>query len=102
MHFRQLDGELPQVRNLLSLKTVQVGLQGRRGVLQILSGSLQRILELHHSVNNVPDVHVSSDSLITGPTHLRDVVSCPSDIRPPRSFRIHIHHPAQTVFHCVE
>lgn len=46
MDFRELDRHVPQIRHLLSLESVQIGLQGGRRVLQILRGRLQRVLQL--------------------------------------------------------
>lgn len=43
---RQLNGELSQVCHFLPLKAVQIGLQRRRGVLEVLRRCLQRVFEL--------------------------------------------------------
>lgn len=46
MNLCELDRHVPQIRNLLALEPVQVGLQGGRSVLQVLRGRLQRVLQL--------------------------------------------------------
>lgn len=46
MDFRKFDGHVPQIRDFLALESVQIGLQCRRCILEILSRSLQGVLEL--------------------------------------------------------
>lgn len=46
MDLSELDCHVPQIRHLLPLEPVQVGLQGGRSVLEILGGRLQRVLQL--------------------------------------------------------
>lgn len=46
MDFSKLDGHVPQVRHLLPLESIKIGLQRRRRILEILSRSLQRVFQL--------------------------------------------------------
>jgi hypothetical protein len=56
MAARHVDAHLAQVGNLLPLEAVEVGLDRRARVLEILRGQMQRVLEL------LPRQHTNEDN----------------------------------------
>ena len=46
MATRHADRHLTHIRNLLALETVQVGLNSRAGILEVLRRKMQRVLQL--------------------------------------------------------
>ena len=56
---RHTDRHLTQIRNLLALETIQVGLNSRAGILEILGRKMKRVFELKRR-------HYSQPFIITG------------------------------------
>jgi hypothetical protein len=52
MSFRERDGHVPQISDLLALESVEVGLDSLGGVLEVLGGEMKGVLELNKMKNH--------------------------------------------------
>ena len=96
---RHADRHRSQVRHLLPLEPIQVCLDRRRRVLQVLRRQMKRILQLSPSTPLRQHVVILTYHTVT---HLRYRLPRLRDRIAPRRLRIHIHHPMQCVAQCTQ
>ena len=83
---RELDGKLAQIRHLLPLETVEVGLESGRRVLEVLCRGLKRVLELRCELQYARDL-----------AHLGNIVPSLGNVGPPGRLWVDVHHATQAV-----
>lgn len=86
------DTHLPNIGNLLSLEAVQVSLDGRGRVFEVLSRRLQAVFQL-------VAMHISEfcKASKSGLSYLADSLSRLANAIPPRGFGINVHHSMQRI-----